>query len=51
MGVFIYMYNIYPILIIVLALIFYFCRFDFHLSLQKSVGMHPMLQKIRKLKS
>ena len=33
----------YPILIIVLVLIFYFCRFNFHVSLQKSVRMQPSL--------
>ena len=34
----------YPIIFIVLALIFYFCRFDFHLSFQNSVRMQPSLR-------
>ena len=36
----------YPILIIVLALIFYFRRFNFQISLQKSVVMKPSLRLI-----
>ena len=39
---FLYTYTkIYPIFIIVLALIFYFRHSDFHLSLQKNVRMQP----------